>query len=90
MFTKVDIKPLLRKTLRTKICCLMYNIHCSHIPIVVHAWTMKAGCPFPHGSGDLNHRKCSNLTGNLGQTVGKYVYLNRNKNILDYIFILTI
>ena len=22
------------------------------------------GCPFPRGSGDLIHRKCSNLTGN--------------------------
>ena len=29
--------------------------------------TISTGCPFPRGSGDLIHKKCSNLTGNLGQ-----------------------
>ena len=37
----------------------------------------QTGCPFPCGSGDLNHRKCQNLTGNLRQKVIKYLYLRQ-------------
>ena len=46
-------------------------------PLIEHPFfKMKPGCPFPRGSGDLIHRKCSKLTGNVGQKVEKYVYLN--------------
>ena len=40
---------------------------------------LSTGCPFLRGSGDLIRRKCSNLTGNLDQKVGKHIYSNRNQ-----------
>ena len=57
------------------------TIHSLIVKIAVNACVGEctAGCPFPRGSGDLIHRKCSNLTGNLGQKVGKHVYSNRNQ-----------